>query len=114
MRRVRGVRLCLQRGFRSLPSKRPARGHALPAQSRAMLPRAFWIFVRTAIAAGLLGMWAWAGAVPLVLTQAQASQDSGPQFPADGVTQMVRLPDDWSVSRPRYDGPVWYRVGFDV
>lgn len=79
-----------------------------------MLPRAFWIFVRTALAAGLFGATALASAVPLVITQAQSSQDAGLQFPASGVAQTVRLPDDWSVSRPRYDGPVWYRVAFDV
>ena len=25
----------------------------------------------------------------------------------------VKLPDDWAVSRPRFEGTVWYRAGFD-
>jgi len=25
----------------------------------------------------------------------------------------VRLPDDWAVTRPRFEGSVWYRTGFD-
>lgn len=79
-----------------------------------MLPRPFWILVRTAIAAALLGAAALAWAAPLVITRALATQDAGMQFPEAGITQMVRLPDDWSVSRPRYDGPVWYRVSFDL
>ncbi len=32
------------------------------------------------------------------------------------VTQLalqVTLPDDWAVSRPRFEGSVWYRTGFD-
>ena len=32
------------------------------------------------------------------------------------VTQLalpVSLPDDWAVSRPRFEGSVWYRTGFD-
>jgi len=28
-------------------------------------------------------------------------------------TQAVTLPDDWSVTRPRFDGSVWYRASFD-
>ena len=29
------------------------------------------------------------------------------------VTLPVRLPDDWAVTRPRFEGSVWYRTGFD-
>ena len=27
--------------------------------------------------------------------------------------ELTRLPDDWAASRPRFDGTVWYRTGFD-
>lgn len=29
------------------------------------------------------------------------------------IAQPVRLPDDWAVTRPRFEGSVWYRTGFD-
>ncbi|MBC8055785.1 MAG: histidine kinase, partial [Rhizobiales bacterium] len=29
------------------------------------------------------------------------------------VTLPVTLPDDWAVTRPRFEGSVWYRTGFD-
>ena len=29
------------------------------------------------------------------------------------VTLPVKLPDDWAVTRPRFEGSVWYRTGFD-
>jgi two-component system sensor histidine kinase UhpB len=29
------------------------------------------------------------------------------------ITLPVRLPDDWAVTRPRFEGSVWYRTGFD-
>ena len=40
------------------------------------------------------------------------------QTNADGVAlpqtlRPVTLPDDWSVTRPRFDGSVWYRINFD-
>ena len=35
-------------------------------------------------------------------------------FPADRTGHRVRLPDDWWASRPKEDGPVWYRVEFDA
>ncbi|HZT56853.1 MAG TPA: hypothetical protein VFA35_11540, partial [Burkholderiaceae bacterium] len=25
----------------------------------------------------------------------------------------VKLPDDWALTRPRFEGSVWYRTGFD-
>ena len=27
--------------------------------------------------------------------------------------ELTRLPDDWAASRPRFEGTVWYRTGFD-
>lgn len=29
------------------------------------------------------------------------------------IAQPVQLPDDWAVTRPRFEGSVWYRTGFD-
>ena len=29
------------------------------------------------------------------------------------LTLSVKLPDDWAVTRPRFEGSVWYRTGFD-
>ena len=29
------------------------------------------------------------------------------------LTLPVKLPDDWAVTRPRFEGSVWYRTGFD-
>jgi two-component system, NarL family, sensor histidine kinase UhpB len=41
--------------------------------------------------------------------------DSGTRaFPDDVQGKVVTLPDDWSVSRPGSDGPVWYRLRFDA
>jgi two-component system sensor histidine kinase UhpB len=36
------------------------------------------------------------------------------RFPADKPGQKITLPDDWWASRPREDGPVWYRLKFDA
>ena len=41
-----------------------------------------------------------------------ASDDA--TFPSDVIALMQTLPDDWSISRPGYEGSVWYRVRFDV
>jgi len=35
-------------------------------------------------------------------------------FPADKPALKVSLPDDWWATRPREDGPVWYRLQFDA
>lgn len=55
----------------------------------------------------------WAAGGPVLVTQAYAVASSAPRFPAHESVQMVELPDDWSRTRPRYDGTVWYRVQFD-
>jgi two-component system sensor histidine kinase UhpB len=50
----------------------------------------------------------------LTITEAQAAYSSGSD--ATGLTQSVQpvhLPDDWAVTRPRFDGSVWYRAEFD-
>ena len=49
----------------------------------------------------------------LAITQALTVTDSADKF-AQGSAATTALPDDWSQTRPGYDGAVWYRVGFDV
>jgi two-component system sensor histidine kinase UhpB len=46
-----------------------------------------------------------------VFDQAEAVAADTPAYPHDPATaHRVALPDDWAVSRPREDGPVWYRL----
>jgi len=47
------------------------------------------------------------------IRQALAAVADSPQFPADAVAVVQALPDDWSHSRPGYEGTVWYQVTFD-
>ncbi|MGE5864409.1 MAG: ATP-binding protein [Rhizobacter sp.] len=49
-----------------------------------------------------------------ILTSAMAVSGNEAQFPADRTARRVRLPDDWWTSRPKEDGPVWYRLQFDA
>jgi signal transduction histidine kinase len=49
-----------------------------------------------------------------ILTSAMAVSGNDAQFPADRSARRVRLPDDWWTSRPKEDGPVWYRLQFDA
>jgi two-component system, NarL family, sensor histidine kinase UhpB len=37
-----------------------------------------------------------------------------PQFPPNVPAQTVALPDEWALSRPGNEGPVWYRVAFQA
>ena len=50
----------------------------------------------------------------LIIEAALAAEADTPQFPVNVPTQIVALPDDWPVSRPESQGPVWYRVAFRV
>lgn len=52
-------------------------------------------------------------AAPLTITQALSVNSSDSYFPKNTATRRVTLPDDWSKTRPRYAGSVWYRVMFD-
>ncbi len=36
------------------------------------------------------------------------------KFPSEAVALVQTLPDNWALSRPGYEGSVWYRVSFDV
>lgn len=49
----------------------------------------------------------------IVLDRAEAVAAATAQFPVDRTARTVSLPDDWWNSRPREDGPVWYRLRFD-
>ncbi|MGY4827412.1 sensor histidine kinase [Sphaerotilaceae bacterium SBD11-9] len=74
-------------------------------------------------ALALAGLLAWQGlqarstevaANVIVLTLAQSAVGAGEHFPDDQPSKLVSLPDDWWSSRPREDGPVWYRLRFDA
>ncbi|HKW83357.1 MAG TPA: ATP-binding protein [Burkholderiaceae bacterium] len=56
---------------------------------------------------------AHAGAAIATITSAQAAQAANDQFLGEQAPVPVTLPDDWSESRPRFDGLVRYRVTFD-
>ncbi len=73
----------------------------------------------------IMAVWFWssAWAIPddeaaatITITSALRSATTleEVQFPTHRATQSVRLPDEWWVSRPKADGPVWYRTGFDA
>ncbi|HJV60496.1 MAG TPA: ATP-binding protein [Albitalea sp.] len=76
--------------------------------------RLLWIVLRSALLAGWAVFAAPVQATPLVVTQAQSVNSADMRFPQGARTQPVSLPDDWSQSRPRHDGSVWYRVSFDL
>ena len=50
----------------------------------------------------------------IVLDSALATHGASEIFPVDQPGKPVKLPDEWSDSRPREDGPVWYRLRFDA
>lgn len=69
--------------------------------------------------AGLLAAWwllalpAWAVPGPTAtLNRALSAEGHGDAFPQGTALREVRLPDDWSRTRPGYSGSVWYRVQF--
>ncbi len=46
---------------------------------------------------------------------ALAVEDTGSTtFPGDAATRVVTLPDEWALSRPGADTPLWYRLRFDA
>ena len=49
----------------------------------------------------------------LVIDRAVAVQNIKTPVSVTPVAQTVTLPDDWSASRPRFEGNVWYRTAFD-
>ncbi len=92
--------------------------------------RRFLSLIPSVVVAALLLVATWfTGSPPtpdgLMLTQALAADDIGEgsvpppgnsemRFSVGADTRPVALPDDWSVSRPWADKPVWYRLRFDV
>ena len=54
-----------------------------------------------------------AGDAMLVIDRAVAAHSSGDPSAFTQTALAVTLPDDWSVTRPRFEGSVWYRTGFD-
>lgn len=48
------------------------------------------------------------------VTQALSINSAADIFPPDQPALPVTLPDDWSQSRPDYEGLVWYRLRFDT
>lgn len=65
------------------------------------------------LAALLTSPVAHAGAAIVTITSVRAAQAANDQFLGEQAPVLVTLPDDWSVSRPRFDGLVRYRVAFD-
>lgn len=50
----------------------------------------------------------------LLIDRAVAVASSAERFPVNEPAIPVSLPDRWSVSRPGYNGGVWYRTGFTL
>ena len=62
------------------------------------------------LALTLLAAPSWGASPVLTIGKALVSVPGA----APSSARTVSLPDDWSVTRPRYDGAVWYRVEFDA
>jgi two-component system, NarL family, sensor histidine kinase UhpB len=54
-----------------------------------------------------------ADAQVLVIDKALSVHSGGEPVSYTSPALPVSLPDDWSVTQPRYEGIVWYRIGFD-
>ncbi len=50
----------------------------------------------------------------ITVTAALSVQSNADRFPQRGPAAAVTLPDEWSTSRPDYDGSVWYRATFNT
>jgi len=48
------------------------------------------------------------------ILEALAVASGAPRFPSEATATLQALPDDWSLSRPGYEGTVWYRMNFDA
>ena len=49
----------------------------------------------------------------VVIDKAVSVLNVGEPGSVTSVSLPVKLPDDWAVTRPRFEGSVWYRTGFD-
>ena len=71
------------------------------------------------VAAAWLGIGLLVGSAPTlaapvqVIRSALASNATGERLALGASARPVQLPDDWAVTRPRYEGAVWYRSGFE-
>ncbi|MDE2296731.1 MAG: histidine kinase [Burkholderiales bacterium] len=67
----------------------------------------------------LAGLWTLALPVRcadntvVLIDKALAVQSAGDPGAGTQLALPVRLPDDWALTRPRYQGSVWYRTSFD-
>jgi len=62
------------------------------------------------------GLQAWSAESEtkvIELSTALAAPGAGDRFPPEESAKRVSLPDNWWASRPREDGPIWYRLRFD-
>lgn len=74
-----------------------------------------WAHLLLMLLASVAALHADASAGPLIVLQrAESVAGEGNAFPADKAAKPVSLPDDWWRSRPRQDGPIWYRLRFDA
>jgi len=92
--------------------QRPRLLSAAPALACGMSRHAGRLALPLLLCLGLLGLAASADAQTVKIHAAQAVVSDSPSFPADPPAQRIDLPDDWSLSRPGSDGPVWYRLSF--
>jgi two-component system sensor histidine kinase UhpB len=53
-------------------------------------------------------------ALTIELVRALSVQSDAAHFPEDERAVSVALPDDWAVTRRRAEGPMWYRMRFDM
>jgi signal transduction histidine kinase len=70
------------------------------------------LLLSTAIGAAAIGTVAQPRDEARGLDRALAVASDAQRFPADAAAEAVRLPDEWSLSRPKGAGPVWYRLRF--
>ncbi|MEF7615464.1 ATP-binding protein [Aquincola sp. MAHUQ-54] len=73
-----------------------------------------WIALWLACLLGLALALPAAAAQSLTLTEALSAESDSLLFPVATPTWPVKLPDDWSETRPRHVGPVWYRAAFNA
>jgi two-component system, NarL family, sensor histidine kinase UhpB len=90
-----------------------------PAQSAPMRTPAFIALFRSLLVACACFWMPLGGAAAapnesvLVIDKALAVYSVGEPGSIKQVAAQVALPDDWAVTRPRFEGSVWYRTGFD-
>lgn len=78
-----------------------------------MLTRLLGSLVRTVLIALAMACTGFCVAAPLVISHASTVNSDAERYPEHEASQAVQLPDEWSQTRPRHDGSVWYRVDFD-